>query len=71
MKILSSFVETIEQQLNATLECMKGPVLINFWPEIEGLSKIIHPMLIAIYVWLRNQFKLPANSLDSNKIEPE
>lgn len=40
------------------MECRKGSVVINYWPELECLSLVLHPLLLALYSCINKQIKI-------------
>lgn len=47
--------------MKSVIESAQGPTCINYWPDLRYLPDLIHPMLIAIYITIKEQLSTDRN----------
>jgi hypothetical protein len=48
--------------MRAVIESAQGPTCINYWPDLGFLPSIIHPLLIAVYIIIKEQLSSDRNA---------
>lgn len=45
----------MERQIESIAQCESGSTFVHFWPELQGFSQLIHPLLLTVCSMIRNQ----------------
>lgn len=53
---LYCFLTVVNDQIKSVIESSQGSTCINYWPNIGLLPEVIHPLLLTVYITIKEQY---------------